>query len=72
MFNVISWIATILSLSGNYFVNRKNVLGMYIWTISNFIWIATALIRKDYAQLLLWVCYMGFSIEGIIKWRVKK
>jgi hypothetical protein len=65
---VFSWIATGLSLLGNRFVNRKNVTGMWIWTFSNCIWIVLAFVRKDYAQMFLWMAYMYFSIEGIIKW----
>ena len=69
MFQILSYIAMILSVIGSYYVNRKKVTGMWLWLFSNTIWFSLAIYRKDYAQLIMFLIYFYFSIEGVMKWR---
>ena len=68
---IMSWIATICSVSGNLLVVYKRVEGMWIWTIGGFIWVVYAVIKRDYAQLTMFLVYCVLNIWGVIKWGKK-
>jgi hypothetical protein len=72
MITLISWIATILSLVGCRFINRLNIKGYYFWVVSNAIWLLVSISRQDWAQFLLWCCYLFYSFDGINKWSKKE
>lgn len=65
---VVEWIAMCLSLTGNYFVNQKDVLGMWIWLIGSTTWMLIALRKKDWPQMIMFFVYSGYNIDGIVKW----
>lgn len=56
------------SIIGNIFVNRKNVLGMWIWALGSILWIIFAIHTKTYSQLIMFSMYTYLNIEGIVKW----
>ena len=64
----LSWICVILSLAGNIFVIKKNVLGQWLWAISNVGWISYDLYIGAYSQAFLFTVYLGMCIWGIIAW----
>lgn len=64
----ISWIFVALSLIGNIFVIKKNVLGQYIWAAANLCWIAFDLYLGAYSQAFLFAVYFGMCIWGILEW----
>lgn len=64
-----SWIATVLSLTGNFLVNKKRIEGFYIWTLSNILWVIIAFKTSNMAQMVLFVCYSILNIHGIISWK---
>lgn len=68
----LSWILVILSLAGNVFVIKKNVLGQWLWAISNLGWIAFDISLGAYSQAVLFVVYLGMCIWGIIAWTKEK
>lgn len=70
--NIMSYIAMSLSISGNYFVNRKNVLGMWLWFFGSLIWLCLSIYSFNIAQLIMFLIYTYFNIDGIIKWKNKK
>lgn len=67
--SVLSWIAMGLSITGNIYVNRKNVLGMYIWTIGSTLWMIYAISTHQWAQLAMFSVYTYLNVDGVIRWR---
>jgi nicotinamide riboside transporter PnuC len=64
-----NWIATALSLLGNWFVIKKKVHGFWIWLVANVLWALLAWKSDDPAQLLMWFVYGVLNIKGILEWR---
>lgn len=67
-YSILSWVLVILSLAGNYFVIKKNVLGQWLWAISNLGWITYDLYIGAYSQAFLFSAFLGLCIWGIISW----
>lgn len=67
-FEAFSWILVVLSLAGNIFVIKKNVIGQWLWAVSNIGWIAFDLSIGAYSQAFLFAVYLGLCIWGIIAW----
>jgi nicotinamide riboside transporter PnuC len=66
--NIIVWLSTILSFGGYWFMNRKNVKGFYLFMIGNILTIVFDIITKNYAQMVMFMVFIYFNIDGIIKW----
>lgn len=64
----LSWILVVLSLAGNAFVIKKNILGQWLWAISNVGWVAFNLYLEAYSQAFLFGVYFGMCVWGIIAW----
>ena len=70
MIDIISAIATICSLYGNYLVIKKNKFGFVIWLISNILWILINFIGVlNISQVIMFVIYGILNIYGWIKWK---
>lgn len=67
-FTDVSWLFVFLSLLGNIFVIKKNVLGQWLWAISNLGWITFDLWIGAYSQAFLFAVYFGMCVWGIIAW----
>ena len=67
-FDNLSWILVVLSLAGNIFVIKKNVLGQWLWALSNVGWITFDLYIGAYSQAFLFLIYLGMCVWGIIAW----
>lgn len=65
---LLSWCCMCLSLVGNIFVVRKQVLGQWIWAVSNCGWIAYNLHIHAPAATCLFTVYFGLCVWGIIAW----
>ncbi len=65
---ILSWVLVVLSLSGNVFVIKKNVMGQWLWAISNIGWIIFNLSNGSYAQAFLFTVYFGMCVWGILAW----
>ena len=63
------YIASFIAILGVYFNAKKNKLCWYCWMISNMMWLIISLIRKDYAQVILWIVFFGMNFYGLYKWR---
>lgn len=66
--DLLSWCLVALSLIGNVFVIKKNVLGQWLWAISNVGWICFNIYLGAPAQAFLFAVYTGLCIWGIIAW----
>jgi hypothetical protein len=64
----LSWVLVALSLAGNVFVIKKNVLGQWLWALSNVGWITFDLYMEAYSQAFLFAVYLGMCVWGIMVW----
>lgn len=64
----LSWVLVVLSLAGNIFVVKKNVLGQWLWAISNVGWVAFNLSIQVYSQAFLFAVYLFICVWGIYSW----
>lgn len=64
----LSWILVALSLTGNYFVIKKQVLGQWLWAFGNVGWIVFDLAIGAYSQALLFFVYLLMCIWAIWLW----
>lgn len=70
MIDIISAIATICSLYGNYLVIKKNKFGFVIWLISNILWILINFIGVlNISQVIMFVIYGILNVYVWIKWK---
>ena len=70
MIDIVSAIATICSLYGNYLVIKKNKFGFVIWLISNILWILINFIGVlNISQVIMFMIYGILNIYGWIKWK---
>ena len=68
IYDALSWGLVALSLLGNYFVIKKNVLGQWLWAFSNVGWVSYNLYLGAYSQAVLFAVYLILCIWGIISW----
>jgi hypothetical protein len=68
---LLSYIAMILSIVGNLYVNRKMVIGMWLWIFGSILWMIFATYSQTWSQLIMFSIYTILNIEGIIKWNKK-
>ena len=66
---ILSYIAMFLSVTGNLFVNRKKVIGMYLWLGGSLLWVIFAAYHHTWSQLIMFGVYTVLNVEGIIRWR---
>jgi hypothetical protein len=64
----LSWVLVFLSLLGNVFVIKKNVVGQWMWAVSNLGWIGFDIYMEAYSQAFLFAVYFGMCVWGIIAW----
>lgn len=69
--DIVTWVLVVLSLTGNIFVIKKNVMGQWLWAISNIGWIVFNLSIGAYAQAFLFTVYFGMCVWGILAWSKK-
>lgn len=67
---ILSSIATILSILGNFLIIKKKKIGFISWIISNILWIIVNLISiPNIPQIIMFLVYTVISIYGWIKWK---
>ncbi|MCB1119286.1 MAG: nicotinamide mononucleotide transporter, partial [Chlamydiia bacterium] len=64
----LSWLFVFLSLAGNVFIIKKNVIGQWMWAFSNLGWIVYDVSIGAYSQAFLFTVYFGMCVWGIISW----
>lgn len=64
----LSWILVVLSLLGNVFVIRKNVIGQWMWAISNIGWVGFNIWLGANSQAFLFLVYFLMAVWGIYSW----
>lgn len=64
-----TWLLTILSLTGVVLNIKKRRAGFYFWLPANIGWAIIAFRAHLPALGVLWVVYAGLAVWGIIEWR---
>ena len=64
------WVCVLISLSGNFFIIKKNILGFYLWLIADLFLIFYNFHIHEIAQAVLYITYTIFCIYGIFKWGI--
>lgn len=72
MINILQWFAIVLSLLGNYLINKKNIFGFIVWIISNIIWIVGAIYANQPQQAVLFMSYIILCFHGLYQWGKNK
>jgi nicotinamide riboside transporter PnuC len=69
--NIVSAIATFLSLLGNYLVICKKIIGFPVWIASNILWIIVNFLGEpNLSQIFMFIVYAATSGYGWYKWSV--
>ena len=68
LYNFFRWTAMAGSLAGNYFVNQKDVLGMYIWLAASLLWVVLNTKKKNWPETIMFSVYSLYNIQGIYLW----
>ena len=68
---ILSYIAMALSITGNLYVNRKHIAGMWLWLLGSALWIVYAAHSHTWSQVGMFSVYTVLNIDGILRWRRK-
>lgn len=69
MYDVLSVIALVLSLTGNILINYKKRIGYIVWILSNVAWIAVNVTGQfNVPMVIMYVVYMILNIQGFLLW----
>lgn len=70
LLKLLEYTCVILSLTGNYFVVKKNRIGFIIWIFANIGWGTISIYHGLYGQCFLWLAYTVLAVWGFISWRI--
>ena len=71
MVQVILWAATLLALAGNVFVIRRQRAGFVCWAVTDVVLTARNAQIGEWAQMGLFVAYLGLAVWGFVTWGVR-
>lgn len=63
-----SWILAVIGVAGIYFVGRKTIWGWLVLLFNETLWIAYALITKQYGFIFSALAYAAVYIRSFIHW----
>lgn len=64
----LTWILVVMSLMGNVFVNKKNVIGQWMWMFANIGWMVYDIYMETYSQACLFGVYFFMTVWGVYAW----
>ena len=68
--DVMSFVALVLSLTGNALINFRKRIGFFVWILSNVAWIAVNMMgTPNWSQIVMFVVYVALNVHGWIAWR---
>jgi len=65
---ILGFLCVALSLIGNYFINEKDILGYYLWIISDFLWCFYFYKKRDWPSIVLFGTYLILCFHGVYRW----
>lgn len=65
---VLQLVGALCGLAGAYYINQQNVLGFYLWVISNgaLIWLQFRV--RLVVLVMLHIAYLSLALQGIYLW----
>ena len=63
-----SWILAVIGVTGIYFVGRKTIWGWYVLLFNECLWMAYAVITKQYGFIFSAIAYAAVYIKSYIHW----
>ena len=67
----ITWILTILSLTGSFLNVKKKVACFYLWAIGEVFWLILDISNRVYGRAFLDLTQLAFALWGIKEWKDK-
>jgi len=64
-----SWILAAVGVTGIFFVGKKTIWGWLILVVNECLWIAYAIVTKQYGFIVAAIAYMIVYIKSFIHWR---
>jgi nicotinamide riboside transporter PnuC len=72
MYDILSVIALVLSLTGNILINYKKRIGYIVWIASNIAWIAVNVTGQfNIPMVIMYVVYVALNVQGFVLWSRK-
>ena len=65
---ILSWIITVIALTGAILNAKQNKWGFILWIISNSYLCILNHINHQYAQSVLFLAYLIITVSGFITW----
>jgi nicotinamide riboside transporter PnuC len=69
---VVTWLISLLALTGTILNAEKRRAGFYLWLITNLFWFIYDFKIGAYAQSALFFAYFLLAIRGLIVWKRKE
>ena len=67
--DIMSFVALVLSLSGNALINFRKRVGFFVWILSNVAWIVVNMMgTPNWSQIVMFVVYVALNVHGWIAW----
>lgn len=64
-----SWILAAVGVTGIFFVGRKTIWGWLILVVNECLWIAYAIITKQYGFIVAAIAYTIVYVRSFLHWR---
>lgn len=65
----VTWLLTMISLTGTVFNIKKKIICFYIWLVGDLLWMTFDLVSGMYGRAFLDFIQMILAIAGILEWR---
>lgn len=73
MVNVLSTMALVLSIGGQFLLAKQKKIVFPIWMASNILWIAVNILSSfNLQQVIMYVVYTGFNFYSWYSWSKKE
>ena len=67
--DIMSFVALVLSLSGNALINFRKRVGFFVWILSNVAWIVVNMMgTPNWSQIVMFVVYVALNVHGWVSW----
>lgn len=71
-FEIITWIVSLLALTGTILNSNRNKYGFILWFFTNLFWTVVDFKSGLYAQSALFAAYTVLAVKGMITWTKKE
>lgn len=72
LLTTLTWCFMLISLYGAYLNVQKNRWGFLLWSFSNSFWMCWNFYIGEYAQAVLFGCFLYLAIQGLMTWNEER